>query len=144
MGDSLARYDVVGVAGNRRRVARQPAWLYVDDSFARDDSANLSGSVAHGKLPFGDVSHFGASPLDCELLDVVFLAARRSVLREAGVRFDPQFPFHLYDMDFCRSARKAGLRLGTWPIAITHQSVGKFNSPAWNAGYRAYLAKWGD
>jgi len=47
-------------------------------------------------------------------------------------------------MDFCRSARAAGLKLATWPIAITHQSGGGFASNAWLDNYKTYIAKWGD
>jgi hypothetical protein len=46
-------------------------------------------------------------------------------------------------MDFCRSARQAGLTLGTWPISITHRSPGKYEA-AWEAKRDLYLAKWGD
>jgi GT2 family glycosyltransferase len=45
-------------------------------------------------------------------------------------------------MDFCRTARLAGLRLGTWPICLTHQSGGAFGSGRWNAQYRLYQRKW--
>jgi GT2 family glycosyltransferase len=83
-------------------------------------------------------------PADCELLDGVFLAARKSALTAKGVLFDPRFDFHFYDMDFCRSARQRGLRLGTWPIGLTHQSGGAFGTEKWNDKYQAYLKKWGD
>jgi GT2 family glycosyltransferase len=142
--DGLQQYDVIGVAGNRRRLPRQPAWAFVDARFSWDDKANLSGAVAHGKNPFGAISFFGPTPSDCELLDGVLLAARKSVLQAAGVRFDPRFEFHFYDMDFCRSARQQGLRLGTWPIGLTHQSGGAFGSEGWNEKYRQYLEKWND
>jgi hypothetical protein len=33
----------------------------------------------------------------------------------SGVRFDPAFSFHLYHLDFCRSAERAGLAIGIWP-----------------------------
>jgi GT2 family glycosyltransferase len=142
--DGLQQYDVIGVAGNRRRLPRQPAWAFVDARFSWDDKANLSGAVAHGKNPFGAISFFGPTPSDCELLDGVLLAARKSALQAAGVRFDPRFEFHFYDMDFCRSARQQGLRLGTWPIGLTHQSGGAFGSEGWNEKYRQYLEKWID
>jgi GT2 family glycosyltransferase len=110
-----------------------------------DDTAHLSGAVAHGRNPFGRVSAYGPVPAECELLDGVFLAAaRRSVLLARGVHFDSRFEFHFYDLDFCRSARAAGLRLGTWPICLTHQSTGAYESPAWLDGYNKYLEKWGD
>jgi GT2 family glycosyltransferase len=83
-------------------------------------------------------------PADCELLDGVFLAARKSALLGNEVLFDSRFDFHFYDLDFCRSARQRGLRLGTWPICLTHQSKGAFDSERWIEKYHAYIAKWGD
>lgn len=142
--EGLRTYDVIGVAGNRRKVPHQPAWAFLDCSFTWDDSANLSGAIAHGETPFGPISFFGATPVDCELLDGVFLAAKKSALKSNGVFFDPRFDFHLYDMDFCRSARQCGLRLGTWPICLTHQSGGAFGTKQWAEKYRAYIEKWGD
>lgn len=144
----LQAFDVIGVAGNRRRQPRQPGWAFAsrapDGRFVWDDKAFLSGTVAHGRTPFGRLSRFGPSGVGCELLDGVFLAARRSRLLDTGVRFDPRFSFHFYDLDFCRSARRHGLSLGTWPVALTHQSGGAFGSAAWEAAWKLYLEKWGD
>ena len=140
--EGLAAYDVIGVAGNRRRVRNQPAWPWLDGEFIPDDRRNLSGSVAHGAEPFGEIAFYGAVPAPCELLDGVFLAARKPRLVASGVRFDPRFDFHFYDMDFCRSARGKGLKLGTWPICLTHRSTGSFRTAAWRERYRVYLDKW--
>jgi GT2 family glycosyltransferase len=140
----LQAYDVIGVAGNRRRVAAQTAWAFIDRQFSWDDRANLSGSIAHGPTPFGQVAYFGAIPAECELLDGVFFAAKAATLVATGVMFDQQFDFHFYDMDFCRSARQSGLRLGTWPICLTHQSGGAFGTPKWIEKYHTYIQKWGN
>lgn len=140
--DGLNTYDAIGIAGSRRCLPGQPVWSCVDDRFTREDPAYLSGTVAHAKHPFGEVVHFGTSPADCELLDGVFLAARKSTLVAHGVCFDPQFDFHFYDMDFCRSARDKGLRLGTWPICLTHQSTGAFGSQRWREKRLLYGSKW--
>lgn len=142
IAEGLQAFDAIGVAGNRRRLRNQSAWPFVNEQFTWDERANLSGSVAHGKTPFGAVSHFGPAPAECELLDGVLLAARRDVLVDNEVRFDERFSFHFYDLDFCRSLRAKGLRLGTWPIALTHQSGGAFGTPGWQAGREAYLRKW--
>lgn len=139
--DGLNSFDMIGVAGNRRRLPNQPAWLFIDDKLTWD-TYNLSGRVAHDRHPFGTVSVYGAVPAECELLDGVFLAARKSRLRSAKVQFDPRFNFHFYDMDFCRSARANGLRLGTWPISLTHQSGGAFGKPDWKEQYGLYQEKW--
>jgi GT2 family glycosyltransferase len=143
LAEGLERFDVIGLAGSRTRRDGQRAWCFVEEAKLRDNTPNLSGRIAHGARPFGQVFYFGSVPAECELLDGVLLAARRSVLRAQGVRFDPAFAFHCYDMDFCRSARAAGLRLGTWPVCATHQSVGGFESEAWKSASAEYLRKWG-
>jgi len=140
--EGLKHFDVIGVAGNRRRSPGQPSWAFVDNPWRWDDKANLSGRLSHGAHPFGEVADFGECPAECELLDGVFLGARRRTLLERGVLFDPAFAFHFYDMDFCRSARQKGLRLGTWPICLTHQSGGAFRTTKWNEMRVMYESKW--
>lgn len=141
---ALRRYDVVGLAGNRRRVRDQVAWLYLrmEDGKFWLDGENLSGAVAHGRNPGGEVSIFGPTPMACELLDGVFIAMRNDVAARSRVRFDERFDFHFYDLDLCRTARRAGLSIGTWPIAITHQSTGAFISTGWQDGLARYRRKW--
>lgn len=143
--DALTKFDVIGVAGNRRRVSGQPSWAFRDTTFTWDAGHDLSGAVAHGRYPFGAITLYGDAvpPAECELLDGVFVAVRKSTLVGKGVRFDPRFKFHFYDLDFCRTARNAGLRLATWPVAVTHQSLGELGTPSWQEGYRLYIEKWG-
>lgn len=138
----LKSFDVIGVAGNKRRVANQPGWAFIDNQFTWDDAVNLSGRVAHGQEAFGHMNDYGAVPAACELMDGVFLAAKKSTLVNSNVRFDPQFDFHFYDLDFCRTARQAGLTLGTWLVNLTHQSGGAFGSAGWGSKYQLYLDKW--
>ena len=142
--EGLRHFEVLGVAGNRRRMPRQTSWAFVGADFSWDDDANLTGSIATGPSPFGAICLFGPVPAECELLDGVFLAARRSVLQAHNVMFDPRFQFHMYDVDFCRTARQQGLRLATWPICMTHQSEGAFGTPQWHEMMQTYLDKWGD
>ena len=141
--DGLAAYDLIGVAGNKRRNAAQPTWQFLDSDFTPDNPANLSGHVAHGQNPLGEVSKYGSVPADCEILDGVLLAIKKSVLMEHDLRFDTRFDFHFYDLDFCREARENGLKLGTWPIAITHQSGGAFGRGPWLEAFKTYIKKWG-
>lgn len=143
LADALAVYDVVGVGGNVRRELNQEGWLIQAATRAQDLSF-ISGAIAHGEPLTGEVSFFGKAPQDVRLMDGVFLAARAGVLQKAGVQFDPQFKFHFYDTDFCRSCEAKNLRLGTWPIALTHQSAGLWQSDEWNEAFALYLQKWGD
>ncbi|MGD0662655.1 MAG: glycosyltransferase [Syntrophorhabdales bacterium] len=137
--DGLELFQVIGVAGNTRLIDSHVAWHLRKGEW---DFPHLSGSVAHGTAPFGPVTRYGDSPRRCELLDGVLLAARPSVLREKGLSFDTRFSFHFYDLDFCRTVRQSGLSVGTWPIAITHNSGGAFGSPQWMQALTVYKAKW--
>lgn len=143
--EALRQFDVVGLAGNRRRSPRQPAWAFATPQFAWDTAEYLSGSVGHGKESGNEgVSYFGPAGVECKLLDGLMLVADSARLIESGVRFDEQFEFHFYDMDFCRQAELKGLKMGTWPISVVHESAGAFNTPPWRAAYERYLRKYGE
>src|SRR5258708_9849064 len=59
--EGLEQFDVIGLAGNRRRVAHQPAWHYVNMQFEWDRPENLSGLISHGQDPAGKVQHYGSA-----------------------------------------------------------------------------------
>jgi GT2 family glycosyltransferase len=141
--EGLARFDVVGVAGNRRRVPKQPGWWTVDTSTVRCDYdvEHICGSIAHFEGSVAKVIYYGEVPSAVKLLDGVFLAVQAGTLRKAGVAFDSRFKFHHYDMDLCRQCEQAGLTLGTWPIPLTHGSGGQ-PGDQWRAVYQDYLKKW--
>jgi lipopolysaccharide biosynthesis glycosyltransferase len=149
--EALKHYDVVGVAGNRRRYFGQPAWHRPRFLLQGGPKGDLLGSVFHDtthtpntRRVIRELSRFGDSRGTAQQLDGVFIAARGRTLLESDVRFDPSLGFHFYDLDFCRTATKAGLRLGVWPIALTHMSVGGYESKGWTAAYKQYLTKWGE
>lgn len=143
--EALSTFDIIGLAGNRRRVPGQPGWGYIDEKFTMDKRANLSGTVAHGEgFPAKSVDVFGPSRQRVVLLDGVFIAVRSDALRSKSLRFDERFDFHFYDLDFCRQAEQSGLTMGTWPISVVHESAGGYLSEGWRRGYDRYLEKWGD
>ena len=153
--DALSHFDVAGVAGNRRRQAGQFAW-YLQPPVVADkgqlhapwDSDHLSGAIvhtggAHSQAGTDSVSVYGPSPAEVALLDGVLIAARVRTLRDSNLRFDASLGFHFYDLDFCRAARAAHLRLGTWPIALSHASNGaSIQSTAWERSRALYFQKW--
>lgn len=144
--ESLRAFQIVGLSGNRRRVPRQPSWMYLDDRFTRDDFENFSGVVGHGEgLPnLKQLSVYGPPGLEVKLLDGVMLAVRSHVLLDTALWFDPQFDFNFYDMDFCRQAELRHLKMGTCAISVVHQSPGRLGTPAWLAAYEKYLRKYGE
>jgi predicted O-linked N-acetylglucosamine transferase (SPINDLY family) len=142
---ALERFDLIGLAGNRRRVPRQPSWAFVDDRLTWDERSNLSGRVGHGTgFPCDNIADFGPTGVACKLLDGVLLAARSQRLIESGLRFDESFAFHFYDLDVCRRAEQLGLSMGTWGVDVIHESGGAFGTASWREGYGRYLAKWGE
>lgn len=142
ISEGLNRFDIIGIAGNKHIQPYQPAWLFKDIHGTFDDEANLSGQIGHGNLNESHVTIYGNSPSSCELLDGVFLAVKKNTLVNTSLKFDLQFDFHFYDLDFCRAARKLGLNLGTWPINLIHQSPGYFGSEKWHHALNMYFDKW--
>ena len=142
LDEALAVYDVVGLAGNRVLHPRHQGWAFPDGSPHWDVPENMSGAVAHLYDGIPRVTRFGPTRRAVVLLDGVLLAVKADSLLRTGVRFDPRFRFQFYDLDFCRTASAAGLRLGTWPIAVTHASTGRFGAGDWAASLAAYRAKW--
>jgi hypothetical protein len=146
VSDALNKFDLVGVAGSANPDLAQPSWGLCFDKELRSlgwqPGLVRSGLVNHFDYGHPNVSEYGPVPLECRLLDGVFLALRTSVMKRHAMRFDPQFRFHCYDLDFCRTAVEKGLRLGTWPIALTHNSGGSYDSEQFKLAARQYLQKW--
>jgi hypothetical protein len=144
--EGLTAFEMVGLAGNRRRVPRQASWMYLNGQFERDQDENLSGVIGHGdSFPnLKELSVYGPPCQQVKLLDGVMLAVRSQVLIDSGLRFDPRFTFHFYDLDFCRGAERRGIRMGTWGISIVHASAGKLGGEAWKVAYQEYLKKYGE
>jgi GT2 family glycosyltransferase len=143
VSEALRVFDVIGLAGNKRRVAAQPAWRFLDDKMTRDGRENLSGIVAHGSSwPPQYVSYYGPPYQRVKLLDGLLLACASETLLSRNITFDERFDFHFYDLDFCRQAELKDLRLGTCSMSVMHASDGHFGTPGWKAGYAEYLKKW--
>ena len=140
---ALQRFDLVGVAGNRHLLPGHNAWC-LNPLSGRLDLTDLVGAIHHGSPQHSTLSTYGPSPAEASLLDGVFLAARARVLQQTGVRFDPDLAFHFYDLDLCRTALVAGLRLGVWPLPLIHASGGKVSNTSWQAALALYRHKWKD
>jgi predicted O-linked N-acetylglucosamine transferase (SPINDLY family) len=104
-------------------------------------SFDLVGQLRLGDSDSTSLGTHGPSPDLAVLLDGVFLAGRAGVLRRAGLAFDPQLPFYFYDLDFCRAAEQAGLRIGIGPRELIRFSGGPF-PPTWRASQVLYQHKW--
>src|SRR6185312_4835731 len=61
--EGLKTYDVIGLAGNRRRLPKQALWASIqteclDKAVVLDHATNLSGAVAHGASSSGGTVTF--------------------------------------------------------------------------------------
>lgn len=143
LNEACAQFDVIGVAGNARVHQNHVGWglnLEPNETLSWDAPNLLSGKVRHGNK----VNSYGPSPKACRLLDGLFIAVATEPLLKHDVTFDPIFDFHFYDLDFSRQCAGVGLRVGTWPIAVTHASTGAYGSPSWRAAALKYRTKWKD
>ena len=143
---ALHTFDIVGLVGNRRRLPKQAAW-HDDGVSVFNNSENLSGAIAHGSgfpSPGLNITIFGPPRQEVKLLDGLLLAARSETLLRTGLRFDPRFSFHFYDLDFCRQAEIRQLRMGTWSISVVHESAGDGGNQSYDEAYQAYLEKYGE
>ena len=141
--EALQQFDLIGVAGNSRIAPGHSTW-WLQPGTNQWDNPHLVGQIRHGDSSNHHPTAFGATPAPAQLLDGVFLAARAATLKRNGLRFDPQFDFHFYDLDFCRSALAADLLLGVWPLPLVHASGGTAGSPSWQHALQLYHRKWGD
>lgn len=139
-------YSVCGVAGNKTcKISGKNLWHIMSDG----EQPTLSGIVPHyvkDSEELRTAASFGVTPARVMLLDGVFLAINVKEVREAGVLFDEDNPagYHFYDLDFCLSANKAGLKMTTYPIWLTHASHGlsSWDDGGWNAGNGYFIKKW--
>lgn len=142
---AFEQFDVVGVCGNRSRDPMQQTWWGgdINDPTTIFGADRRSGQIRHAQQNHASILDFGPTLQTVKLLDGVFIAARASTLKASGVRFDPQFKYHFYDLDFSRQCEQAGLHMGTWPIAMLHGSSGGYGQ-TWHDGLKTYFDKWGD
>ena len=144
--NGLKQFDVLGVAGNKKWTPGQPSWAFKEIKNGKlvwDDKENLSGIVAHGEgFPPKNLSKYGPTGQAVELLDGLILIADSKKLIQSKTRFDEQFDFHFYDLDFCRTARREKLKLGTWALSVIHKSGGGFGSKSWALTLDKFIRKY--
>jgi hypothetical protein len=131
-------FDIIGLVGSSHFDLATPASNYSWPNLPRE---YLSGAVEHS-LPDGSAvwSSYGPWPRKCVALDGLFLAI--DMLTIGAHRFDPQFAFDLYDIDFCLAAHTKQLTLGTTNIAAHHASAGNYGNEAYARSFEAFRRKW--
>lgn len=113
-------YDIVGLAGTSKMKISEPCLWHLMST-----KEDWSGAVTH---PINEkqimVTSFGPWPRRCLVLDGLFLAIDLKRALEVGWKFNENFTFHHYDISSCIDANNKKLKMGTYPIAVTHNSPG--------------------
>ena len=120
---ALARHDVVGVAGSRKLLGG--AWHFAGHP-------HVCGQIA---MPGDDIGQivtlYDVSQAECaglQVLDGVFLAARRETALRIGFDEATFDGWHLYDIDFSYRAAQMGLDCATCnSLLLVHASQGSYN-----------------
>lgn len=134
---ALQQADIVGVAGTTQLPG--PAW-------SRSLPQTRAGQVAHprhdGRVQLEIYGVHQALATGMQAVDGVLICVRRAVFEQ--VSFDEKTfdGFHLYDVDFCFAAYKAGFRLAVSNrIFLVHASIGNFDA-VWQDYAKRFRRKW--
>ena len=133
-------YSVVGLAGAAAATIKSPALWHL-----MSEQKDWSGAVAHpAKDDMVHVTSFGPIPKRCLIMDGLFLAINCKEFKKTLVKFDDQFNFHHYDLDFCLQCNSKKHKLTTANINVLHSSPGllNINSPSYQKSEELFLNKY--
>lgn len=149
---ALSQFDIIGLAGNSIHNPQQSPATWQTGTI--DNAMSRSGQVAHEhefkikqnnqltKKLLTTMNFFGPTNIGAKVIDGVFIGVNVEKILERDHKFDEQFDFHFYDLDFSYGATKKGLKVGTWDIYIKHYSHGNYNSDGWRNNEIKYKNKW--
>lgn len=130
----ISEYDIMGVAGTKKFNIQSPIiWNQHRDFFV--------GYVTQRHENKYWSCNFGMSPSKAIIIDGLFMAVKGTVFDT--IKFDEQFNFHHYDIDFCLTAFENKIKTGVIPVNIIHDSIGDWkNDPKWADSEKLFLKKW--
>jgi len=121
--EAFKTHDIIGLAGTEKVNYNKDILSWFDQEYIKKGLG--SGLVNHLHEGKRFPSYYGEFGKDLEAIDGLFMAVNPKKLIENDVFFDPQFDFHFYDLDFCKTAKKKELKITTSPINTLHLSIGE-------------------
>lgn len=116
----FAQFDIVGLAGGSDASIKDHGLWHL-----MCPRSTMSGAVSHFTEDGKEfVTSFGPFGKRCLLMDGLFLAVHTHTVKDKDLNWDENVNFHHYDLLFCLEAHKKGLRMGTAPIYVVHESPG--------------------
>lgn len=141
LAKAFKRFDIVGVAGCvNPSIIEKNLWHWMGSK-----KENLRGVAGHPYDNSGDffVTSFGPTPSRAVIIDGVFMALNMEQINKTNVKFDENFMFHHYDIDFSLTCNENKLKIGVWPILINHQSPGlKSFDSSFEKSNTYFINKW--
>ena len=140
----MKSFDVLGLAGTNRCKVKKPALWHIMNNEGKPFLGG-SGAVGHPNDK-GQIHMSGYGPIGqrCVLMDGLCLIVNLNIIQEKGIRFDEDFKFHHYDLSFTLTCHDAGIKMGTVPIWVIHQSPGllNINDTGFKKSEDMFVTKW--
>jgi len=143
------KYDVVGLAGTKKLfISQSPlTWFtgshkYPDERYGRI-THNHDGMMLES---FFSRKHPDVFDTETITIDGLLMCLNKKTLQNEKARFDEQFTYDFYDLDFCLNAQvNTDLKIGTFVQPAIHNSLGKsVLSEEYLIPERKFRAKWND
>lgn len=147
-------FDVLGVAGTAEYTIQEKNLWHLSNKSAHSfnieqrivtfhNSPNIPKHIDEYYKKTGELKICRNVPARCLILDGCLLIVHRRVF-DSGIRFDEQFDFHHYDMDFCLQCNQKGFKMSTCLLDVVHLSPGLFSmdDEKWNESNQKFIKKW--
>jgi hypothetical protein len=136
-------FDIVGIAGGVNAKVIKPAlWHLMCGGIG---SGNLRGAVAHFTNNEQIImTTFGPIPSRVAVLDGLFISVNVKKAKSVGWKFNENYTFHHYDIASSIDANNKKLKLGVFPIWVTHRSPGllDLNDPRFTTSQDKFVSEY--
>ena len=137
---AFGRFSIVGLAGSK---TCDPNALYAAWHLMAPRT-DFVGEVTHSNGDYVWTNVFGPSDGRALVVDGLFIAVNVADALKNNLKFDEQFKFHHYDIDFCLSANQKKVKVGVEPVRVVHFGLGNsMNSEEWDNSNILFKKKWG-
>lgn len=135
-------YDIIGLAGAKELTIKEPCLWHL-----MSKKQHWSGAVSH-PISNGNksmVTSFGPWPARCLMIDGLFMAVNLQRALEVNWKFNTNYTFHHYDISSCIDANNKKMKIGTYPIYVSHSSPGlsDLNDPVFTTSQQKFLEQYG-
>ena len=143
------KYDIVGLAGTKKLFISQSPLTWFTGSHKYP--SERYGRITHNHDGMMIESFFNKEKpdvFDTEVItiDGLLMCLNKKTLQNEKARFDEQFTYDFYDLDFCLNAQiNTDLKIGVFVQPTIHKSLGKsVLTEEYLNPERKFRAKWSD